>query len=105
MSALDFGTWRKMAEAPRDGSRVIVALRGTEQGPPEVDVARWGKPARADYHCWISTDSDRDCTIAYDDNELQCWMSLPSSIEGRDFLHAAAFPEVPPDMESGGSGI
>ena len=44
MSALDFGTWRKMTEAPRDGPRVIVALRGTEQGPPEVDVARWAKP-------------------------------------------------------------
>lgn len=106
MGGIDFGTWRKMAEAPRDGTRLIVALRGTEQGPPEVDVARWARPPRADYHCWISTDSDRDCTIAYDDNELQCWMPLPSSLDGgRDSVRAATLPEVPADMESGGSGI
>ena len=30
MGGIDFGTWRKMAEAPRDGTRLIVALRGME---------------------------------------------------------------------------
>jgi hypothetical protein len=106
MNALEFGTWRRMAEAPRDGARVIVALRSTEQGPAEVDVARWAKPPRADYHCWIASDSDKDCTIAYDENELLCWMPLPSSSEGLRFsISAAALPEIPPDMEMGGSGI
>ena len=44
MASSEFGTWRRMSEAPRDGVRVIVALRGTEQGPAEVDIARWARP-------------------------------------------------------------
>ena len=106
MSAPDFGTWRRMAEAPRDGARVIVALRDTEQGPAEVDVARWARPPRADYHCWIASDSDKDCTIAYDESELLCWMPLPASSAGlRTSVQAASLPLIPPEMEIGGSGI
>ncbi len=106
MNTAEFGEWRRISDAPRDGKRVIVALRGTEQGPPEVDVARWAKPPRADYHCWIAADSDKDCTIGYDDNELICWMPLPSSADGvRASVSAAALPEIPPDLEMGGSGI
>ena len=106
MSSPEFGTWRRMTEAPRDGTRVILALRSTEQGPAEVDVARWAKPPHVDYHCWIAADSDKECTIAYDDNELVCWMPLPSSSEGlRASIQAAALPKIPADAEMNGSGI
>ena len=37
--------WREMATAPKDGTRILVTVRNSEQGPAEVDVAHW---ARAD---------------------------------------------------------
>ena len=35
-----YGEWQSVKFAPRDGTRVLVAIRETEQGPAEVDVAR-----------------------------------------------------------------
>ena len=51
-------TWRPMESAPKDGSRILVVIRASEQGPSDVDVVRWARPPRnrAD-DCWISTDS------------------------------------------------
>jgi hypothetical protein len=106
MSAGEFGQWRNMAEAPRDGARVIVAIRASEQGPAEVDVARWARPGRDQDMCWIAADSDHECLIIYDESELACWMPLPSSSEGlRASIQKAGLPEIPADSEMGGSGI
>ena len=33
--------WRHMRNAPRDGSRILVTIRPTEQGPGAVDLAYW----------------------------------------------------------------
>lgn len=105
MSADEFGNWRRMEEAPRDGARIIVALRRTEQGPAEVDVARWARPGRDRDKCWIAADSDPDCVIAYHESELAFWMPLPAMSDGlRESIRAAALPDIPPDEESG-SGI
>ena len=35
--------WRNMASAPRDGSRILVTVRSSEQGPAEVDMAYWSR--------------------------------------------------------------
>ena len=45
-----------MASAPKDGTLVLVAIRESEQGPAQVDVARWTKPARANEKCWVSAE-------------------------------------------------
>ena len=106
MSAEAYDIWRPMAEAPRDGGRVIVAIRGSEQGPAEVDVARWARPGRGQDPCWIAADSDRDCMFVYDESELACWMPLPSTSDGlRESVRATTLPQIPPDFEMGGSGI
>jgi hypothetical protein len=31
--------WRQMTTAPKDGSRILVTIRPSEQGPAEVDLA------------------------------------------------------------------
>jgi hypothetical protein len=106
MSDPTYENWRAMTEAPRDGARVIVAIRRSEQGPAEVDVARWAPPGRAQEPCWIAADSDRDCLIVYDESELACWMPLPSTSDGlRETVRASVLPDIPPDFEGGGSGI
>ena len=105
MSAED-GRWRQMAEAPRDGARIIVAIRDSEQGPAEVDVARWTRPARDQEKCWVAADSDHECVVIYDESELACWMPLPASASGlRSSVQAEALPRIPSDEEIGGSGI
>ncbi|AZO47855.1 MAG: hypothetical protein EOS58_17955 [Mesorhizobium sp.] len=74
--------WRNMASAPRDGSRILVTVRPTEQGPAEVDMAYW---SRADQHGeegWRSSDSQPGRVVEYADPELKCWMPLPSAGRG-----------------------
>ena len=92
---------------PRDGTRVLVAIRATEQGPAEVDVARWARPDRAGELCWVSSDSDATCIIAYQDAELVSWMPLPQAVPRlRAGLAASGLPEPPQrDEERAGSGI
>jgi hypothetical protein len=107
MNEPDFGEWRRMAEAPRDGSRVLVAMRASEQGPAEVDMARWARPDRSAEPCWIAVDSDPDCQIVYADAELIGWMPLPTPMPR---LRSAREPKRPDDAardvdEGGGSGI
>ena len=101
------GEWRKMAGAPKDGTRILVIIRASEQGPADVDVVRWTNHKRDVEPCWVSTDSSADAPIAYDDWEVAYWMPLPSSIAPvRAPGLAAKLPEFPRDgLEIGGSGI
>ncbi len=69
--------WRTMASAPKDGTRILVTVRASEQGPAEVDVVKWAKPDRAAEAGWIATDSDAAAPIAYAEGELAFWMPLP----------------------------
>jgi hypothetical protein len=112
MTESEVSQWRPMASAPRDGTRILVALYASEQGPAEVDVARWTKPERAKEACWVASDSDRACVIVYTEAELAYWMPLQSTLPGSPFPHIA--PEEPQlrkgqdperDSEIGGSGI
>src|SRR5687767_13595530 len=80
MNDNDFGKWRPMASAPKNGSRILIAVRATEQGPAEVDVARWAKPDRWSEECWIAADSDPGCVIIYAEPELVSWMPLPTPV-------------------------
>ena len=108
MKQSDSGRWRTMASAPRDGTRVLVAMHATEQGPADVDVPRWTHPKPAQEACWVASDSSHDCMITYEDAELAFWMPLPASQpQFRSAYSSAILPPVPskPDEETGGSGI
>src|SRR4051795_4741266 len=69
-SSAVIGEWKPIATAPQDGTLVLVAIRESEQGPAQVDVARWAKPARGHEKCWVSADSAPDCPIIYAEGEL-----------------------------------
>ncbi|WP_460452175.1 hypothetical protein [Alsobacter sp. SYSU BS001988] len=107
MAERSYGEWRSMAEAPRDGSRVLVMLRASEQGPAEVDVARWGK-LKPGGECWMAADSEHDCPVAYADGELAGWMPLPSPAPGLRATDVSVLEEWRKRVagrETGGSGI
>ena len=97
MDESGYGEWQDMADAPRDGSRVLVMIRASEQGPAEVDVARWGRSHGSGEECWIAADSDHACAIVYSDSDLEGWMALPSPLPK---LRRGAR-----DIETSGSGI
>lgn len=98
--------WLPMTSAPKDGSRIIVVIRASEQGPADVDIVRWGRSIRAGDSRWMSTESTHDCEIVYDDWEVARWMSLPSSVAPvRTPTLARGLPAIPDDVEGGGSGI
>ncbi len=80
MDYSEFGEWQDLESAPRDGTRVLVMIRATEQGPAEVDVARWARPDRATPEGWIAADSDHECPVVYTDAELEFWMPLPTPL-------------------------
>ena len=107
MSETSTEQWRKMASAPKDGSRILVVIRASEQGPADVDVVRWTRPRRAPDESWVSTDSSHDCPIFYEDWEVAFWMPLPTSVAPvKTPGLAARLPEFPRDgLEIGGSGI
>lgn len=108
MSQSEFGQWRDMASAPKDGTRVLVELRSSEQGPAEVDVARWGRPERGADECWISADSDPGALIVYADVELLSWMPLPAPLPKLRASQGAAGSQPAAkraEDEYGGSGI
>lgn len=71
--------WRQMASAPRDGSRILVTVRSSEQGPAEVDVAYWSHGDRFGVEGWRASDSAPGCIIEYAEPELKCWMPMPSA--------------------------
>ena len=109
MRTEDHGSWRDMASAPRDGTRVLVAVRESEQGPAEVDVVRWAKPERSAEECWIAVDSDPGCVIAYEEAELSSWMPLPTPLPKLRSTRFVAAPLASQKRgnheEMGGSGI
>lgn len=78
--------WRIMASAPKDGSRILVTLRPSEQGPAEVDLAYWSPRDHQGDEGWRSSDSVPGRIIAYAETELKCWMPLPSAAAGRTGL-------------------
>jgi hypothetical protein len=99
------GEWKPIATAPMDGTLVLVAIRESEQGPAQVDVARWAKPGRAHEKCWVSADSAPDCPIIYAEGELTFWMPLPTSVPrlSSGAVAASKLPQLPGEIE--GSGI
>ena len=107
MSETSTDQWHRMASAPKDGSRILVVIRASEQGSADVDVVRWTRHKRDVEPCWVSTDSSHDAAIAYEEWEVAFWMPLPSSVAPvRTPGLAAQLPEFPRDgLEIGGSGI
>ncbi len=95
--------WRHMASAPKDGSRILVTVRPSEQGPADVDVAYWSHGDRYGAEGWRASDSSPGCIIEYAEPELKCWMPMPTA----DLSRAAApLPwEGEDDQELDGSGI
>jgi hypothetical protein len=102
MDESEFGDWQDMDSAPRDGSRILVMIRASEQGPAEVDVARWGRHDRSG-ECWIASDSDHECPIVYSDAELEYWMPLPTPLP--KLRSRALAGGRKPEEETFGSGI
>ena len=48
--------WRHMSTAPRDGSRILVTVRPSEQGPAEVDLAYWSRADQFASEGWRASD-------------------------------------------------
>ncbi len=107
MAEVSFGEWREMANAPRDGTRVLVEIRASEQGAAEVDMVRWAKPDRSGEACWIAVDSDPQCLVTYEETELRSWMPLPTPLPKlRSSLKASSRSDpMRNEDEFGGSGI
>ena len=102
----DAPRWRPMITAPKDGTRIIVVIRQSEQGPADIDVVRWAQARRFGDPCWMSTDSSHDCAIMYEDWEVANWMPLPSTMPSvRTPDMALRLPALPSGEEIGGSGI
>jgi hypothetical protein len=107
MSRPDITTeWQPMTTAPKDGSRILVTVRASEQGPAEVDVVKWARPEAAAEPGWVATDSDADAPIVYAAGELASWMPLPSALPSlRSVRIAAGEPPPPYSGEMDGSAI
>lgn len=71
--------WRHMASAPKDGTRILVTVRSSEQGPAEVDLAYWSNGDQFGAEGWRASDSSPGRIIAYAEPELKCWMPMPSA--------------------------
>lgn len=71
--------WRQMATAPKDGSRILVTVRSSEQGPAEVDVAYWSRADQYGMEGWRAADSHPGQLLEYAEPELRCWMPLPKA--------------------------
>ena len=107
MDETSYGDWMDMASAPRDGTRVLVEIRASEQGPAEVDMVRWARPERGGEAGWVSAESDPGAAIFYAEAELSGWMPLPSPLPRRRTRRVAGRREGTkrPDLEVDGSGI
>ncbi|WP_421726347.1 hypothetical protein [Bauldia sp.] len=106
MNQPDTADWQPMATAPRDGSRILVTIRASEQGPAEVDVVRWARAAHAVEPGWVATDSDAIAPVTYTAGELASWMPLPTALSGRNRPRIAKSELPQPDPgEIDGSAI
>jgi hypothetical protein len=106
MGDRDLGDWRPLESAPRDGTRVLAAIRSTEQGPAEVDVVRWARPSPDLDACWIAIDSAPGALVTYADVELTWWMPMPQPLSRAPGSGKPVAPTPPPEPdEMGGSGI
>lgn len=98
------GGWLPMASARRDGERILVTVRGGEQGPAEVDTVRYQTIRGSGERGWVATDMGPGSLVAYDEDELIAWMPWPQPT-----AHSAAFdlpaPAKEADFEGEGSGI
>lgn len=71
--------WRQMAGAPKDGSRILLTIRPSEQGQAEVDLAYWSSGDQFGAEGWCASDSSPGRVIEYAEPELKCWMPMPST--------------------------
>ncbi len=69
--------WRDIADAPRDGSRILVVVHATEQWPAEVELVRWGIPPHGADAGWYAADGGANNPLLFSEGELRCWMPLP----------------------------
>ncbi|MBN9232484.1 MULTISPECIES: hypothetical protein [Phyllobacteriaceae] len=97
--------WRHMSSAPRDGSRILVTVRSSEQGPAEVDVAFWARADQYGMEGWRANDSYPGHMIEYADPELKCWMALPSANAAASTVADMPTPWEGSEEELHGSGI
>ncbi|MFN7024335.1 MAG: hypothetical protein ACK4QP_07395 [Pseudorhizobium sp.] len=101
------GRWRQMRSAPKDGSRILVTIRSSEQGPGAVDLVYWAKADPSGGDAWRSSDSAPGAVIEYAEPELKCWMPLPTvgpSANEEPLTRPAAW-EGQDEEELDGSGI
>ncbi|MNE24946.1 hypothetical protein D3C80_1182580 [compost metagenome] len=68
-----------MRTAPKDGSRILVTIYPSEQGPGAVDLAYWSKSDQFAKGGWRSSDSAPGLIIGYAQPELKCWMPMPAA--------------------------
>lgn len=92
--------WRNMATAPKDGTRILVTVAASEQGPATVDMAFWAAGDEHDPEGWRAVDSNPGAVIGYADPEIKAWMPLPGTEDSRP----AAWEGVD-EQELDGSGI
>lgn len=95
--------WRHMRTAPKDGSRILVTIRPSEQGPGAVDLAYWSNGDRFGGEAWRSSDSVPGRIVEYAEPELKCWMPVPRS--DVDNLALPSAWQGKDDQELDGSGI
>lgn len=95
--------WRHMASAPKNGDRILVTIRSSEQGPSQVDLAYWSKGDQHGSEGWRASDSSPGRIIEYSEPELKCWMPMPSA--NIDGLSMPAPWEGDDARELDGSGI
>ena len=93
--------WRHMSSAPKDGTRILVTVRASEQGPADIDVACWVRADKLGMEGWRAIDSSPGCVVGYEEPELKCWMPMPSA--GLD--RPAPAPWQGDEKELYGSGI
>lgn len=102
--ARDEKGWRSMESAPKDGTRILVTVRPTEQGAADVDVAYWAKADQFAMEGWRAADSFPGQVFSYAEPELVCWMPMPGA--GRPPADAMPAPWSGKDPgELFGSGI
>jgi hypothetical protein len=99
----ELGQWRNMRSAPKDGSRILITIRSSEQGPGAVDLAYWSNGDQYGGEAWRSSDSAPGRIIEYSEPEMKCWMPMPTA-DPDQFARPPAW-EGKNDEELDGSGI